>query len=159
MRNKSSDNKSIPSVPDFETFKKQMEAGNDDFNPFGNAFEKPVSKSEPIHDESKKSATDDDLGFDVDELVKKIDAKIAELEEEEKRQNEEKKKAENKEIKDDLSEPDDKKETVASPVEKPVVSDKTTEEVKPVADVKPLPSLNLDDSDDDDDFFDDFFDN
>ena len=159
MRNKSSDNKSIPSVPDFETFKKQMEAGNDDFNPFGNAFEKPASKPEPVHNESKVSDMDDDLGFDVDELVKKIDAKIAELEEEEKRQNEEKKKAENKEIKDDLSEPNEKKETVASPVEKPVVNEKPTEEVKPVADVKPLPSLNLDDSDDDDDFFDDFFDN
>ena len=38
--------------------------------------------------EQSKDTNNMDLGFDVDELVKKIDAKIAELEEEEKRNNE-----------------------------------------------------------------------
>ena len=52
----------------------------------------PISKPRPfptpVDDEDDD---DDDLGFDVDELVKKIDAKIAELEAEEKRAQEEKK--------------------------------------------------------------------
>ncbi len=42
-----------------------------------------------ISNSSSNSLEDDDLGFDVDELVRKIDAKIAELEEEERREKEE----------------------------------------------------------------------
>lgn len=42
---------------------------------------RPAAYEEQI----SKPPVDDDLGFDVDELVKKIDAKIAELEEEERR--------------------------------------------------------------------------
>ena len=77
-------------------------------------------------------------GFNVDELVKKIDAKIAELEEEERRnkkEEEEKKKIANVEvIGDDDSEI--------------VHKDKILEN-----------NLNLEEDEDDDEFFDDFFDN
>ena len=45
-----------------------------------------VSRPSPLPQSTK--SMDDDLGFDVDELVKKIDAKIAELEEEERRSKE-----------------------------------------------------------------------
>ena len=44
----------------------------------------PISRPAPMNEPVSKPM-DDDLGFDVDELVKKIDAKIAELEEEERR--------------------------------------------------------------------------
>lgn len=109
----------LPNLPDFETFKKQMEAKEKDFN---------MTSSSKVNDEK-----DDDLGFDVDELVKKIDLKIAELEEEEKRQKEANLAKDNKENKD----------------EKVSTNDKTKSDIK----------LNLDDDSDDDDFFDDFFDN
>jgi hypothetical protein len=80
------------------------------------------------------SATD---GLNIDALVKKIDAKIAELEEEEKRNTDKvQKKAE-----------DDKLE---------VIGDK---ESAIIHKENLSTSLELDDSDDDDDFFDDFFDN
>lgn len=74
--------------------------------------------------------------LDVDELVKKIDAKIAELEEEEKRQKE----AEEKQA----------KEQKAQVIEQPVMTE-TKQEAKPAV------TLELTDEDDDD-FFDDFFD-
>ena len=81
---------------------------------------------------------DDDLGFDVDEIVRKIDAKIAELEEEERREKEEeerkRKEAEEK-----------KKETQTKPNTSNIPSLGTT--------------IELNDEIDDDDFFDDFFDN
>ena len=139
-------------------------------------FEQPMSKP-PV---------DDDLGFDVDELVKKIDAKIAELEEEERRNKQ--------------AASENKTTTKAQPIiNKPVAVPKTKpvepaiEETKaPVSSldeflnaqptkveeiptIKPLeekvvepinsivaPKENLvlaDDESDDDDFFDDFFDN
>ena len=44
----------------------------------------PIPRPAPMNEPVSKPM-DDDLGFDVDELVKKIDAKIAELEEEERR--------------------------------------------------------------------------
>lgn len=91
---------SLPKIPDFETFKRQMEEENS-FNPFSsNKFDKepevkhdmvtkpvtsPISETKAVKPETDD---DDDLGFDVDELVRKIDAKIAELEAEEKRNNE-----------------------------------------------------------------------
>lgn len=87
--------------------------------------------------------TDDNFSFDVDELVKKIDAKIAELEEEEKRNKE-------------------KEETKVSDNKLPEIENtsfnKTTETnniKEEVLDNK----LELSDDDNDDDFFDDFFDN
>ena len=76
--------------------------------------------------------------FNVDELVRKIDAKIAELEEEERRnkkEEEEKKKNANVEI----------------------IGDKDSEMLHQNSVIDK--NLELDDDDDDDEFFDDFFDN
>jgi len=162
-------------IPDFETFKRQMESGGT-FNPFETkTVEKPVStpvKPEPV---------DDDLGFDVDELVKKIDAKIAELEAEEKAN---KAKEEDKKV---VSDNDAKTTTTTTttttktttsvtapvPAEVPDATPKgsnsiseiykeTKEVTKPVTTTTTTVTTNLtldDDSDNDDDFFDDFFDN
>lgn len=101
----SSADTSVRGIPDFETFKKQMEA-NQAFNPFEIPKETPTTRvpsipttpitSAPTTVSSNpfmsNSSNDDDFGFDVDELVKKIDAKIAELEAEEKKEEEERKK-------------------------------------------------------------------
>ena len=143
--------KPVSNIPDFETFKKQVESDNSAFNPFATAA-KPVT-SKPV---SKPADDDDDLGFDVDELVKKIDAKIAELEAEEKRAKEEEEKKSETGNKEVVSIPglEVKKESNS-------INDiyKDTKEVV----VKPVTTgssnLNLDDDNDDDDFFDDFFDN
>ena len=105
-----------PSIPDFETFKRKVEEED--------RTTKPVPATNP------KPEEDDDLGFDVDELVRKIDAKIAELEAEEKREQEEKKKE--------------------------VVETKPVEEKKEEVSTTPI---KLEDESEDDDFFDDFFDN
>lgn len=87
----------------------------------------------PNHDD--KSSPPD---FDVDALVKKIDAKIAELEEEERQQ----KKKEEKQKKIENAE---------------VIGDKDSEIVHKDKIIEK--NLNLEDDDEDDDFFDDFFDN
>ena len=124
------------SIPDFETFKRQVERQEEMPRPVP-AATKPV-----VEDDDD----DDDLGFDVDELVKKIDAKIAELEAEEKREQEEK----NKEV---VTTPvEEKKEvsTVSTPIK--------LEEKKEVS-TNPAPIKLDEDSETDDDFFDDFFDN
>ena len=76
--------------------------------------------------------------FNVDELVKKIDAKIAELEEEERKNKE----AEEK--KKEIS----KMEVIGDKESEIVHKDKIIEK-----------NLDLEDDDDDDEFFDDFFDN
>ena len=127
-----------PKIPDFETFKREMESTDIGFNPFQEVQTVSNSKPEPESDE---------LDFDVDELVKKIDAKIAELEAEEKKAKEE---AENnKEV-----------ETPDISVEIPK-SELSIDEIKEERKVEtPAPiNLDLDDDGDDDDFFDDFFDN
>ena len=82
-----------------------------------------------------------DSGFNVDELVKKIDAKIAELEEEERRNKAESKKNE------------EKKAVVPEILEEKEVPKNSNVE----ANVNKV-SIELDDEDDDE-FFDDFFDN
>ncbi len=127
-------NRSLPNgmMPGF------MMGGND--NPFSS---KPVQNqmspfSNNDNSSIKSSSKDDGIGFDVDELVKKIDAKIAELEEEEKRNKEEQKKEEEKKVNTD--------KTVAIP-------DKIEEKKSSSND------LVIDDDPDDDEFFDDFFDN
>ena len=104
-------------IPDYETFKKEMEESNDLFNPF---------EKNPTRVEQVKEEEEEDIGFDVDELVKKIDAKIAELEEEERREKE-------------------KKQTI-----------ETKEEIKPKAEKKVDLNLEDEEDDDDffDDFFD-----
>ena len=70
-------NSSNKDMPDFETFKRQMEQSNP-FEPKinnNNFATTPVSQTALTENDN-----DDDIDFDVDELVKKIDAKIAELE-------------------------------------------------------------------------------
>ena len=124
---------------------------------------------------------DDDLGFNVDELVKKIDAKIAELEEEE-RKNKIEEQAKQEPIKEPAPLPNikpvvEKKEEQTQPIASSLdeflnnsqLSAASARIAKPVpTDIK-IPTVNIvkpkenlvlsDDDSDDDDFFDDFFDN
>ena len=155
-------------VPDYETFKKQME--DDFFNPFAtNKTEDKISNLKPENKEAKKDDFDSDLGIDVDELVRKIDAKIAELEEEERKQIEEEKKNSSKvdvpTSIPSLATDNDSVNTVESKsVSIPTNSinnlyNDTNNVSESKKDVQPLSSLKIDDSDEDDDFFDDFFDN
>ena len=136
---------SRPAIPDFETFKRQMSDG-DLFQP------SPMSRPEPkpVPQPSEYDDEDEDLGFDVDELVKKIDAKIAELEEEERRNKEEEERNKPKEV--------------VAPAPAPQVNSIESVHEKVDEPTQSIPkldgnNLNLDDGDDDDDFFDDFFDN
>ena len=179
----SSGRKMVPEVPDYDTFKKQT-PDLSSFDPFVDDFtssrvdddfttvasrpktgfvpRKPVEPSTVAPKE-----LDDDLGFDVDELVKKIDAKIAELEAEEARE-----KAREEEMLDSRR----VEETTPSTAPLQTLATDLPEtnpnsinsiynesgEVRPttpvVVEAKPQPNITLDD-DDDDDFFDDFFDN
>ena len=168
---------SLPKIPDFETFKKQMEASAfgafDDDEDGGVAPKKtetvlpPVSKKDEVEDD------DDDLGFDVDELVKKIDAKIAELEAEEKR-NKELEEAEKNaaSIPSVTSTPLSTVDRLSTEVVEDEIANTSYEEKveenfisKPIeapeakAPVAPAVSLNLEEDSEEDDFFDDFFDN
>ena len=134
----------------------------------------PVSQPIPQPTSRPKDVTppkDDGLGFDVDELVRKIDAKIAELEEEEKKNKAQEAKAtpvtKSNPLKDNskpkvTEEKEDKKLEINSnslpplpEMEKPSI---TPVEKKEVNENK-SPNLVLDDDEDDDEFFDDFFDN
>ena len=144
-------------IPDYDSFKTEME--NSTFNPFDSIESNSEKRVTPTPTDSSNDDFDDDLGFDVDELVKKIDAKIAELEAEERRQNEEQAKAEAE--KKDTPVIEEAKE-VEKEEPKPVNSinniyDNTDKVVHEP--IKPVPNINLDEGDDDDDFFDDFFDN
>lgn len=112
---------------------------------FGDIPKMPPVMNNPFQDiKNTPKTASESSDFNVDELVKKIDAKIAELEEEERRnkkEQEEKKKSDNLEVIGDKE-----SETLHSNIE----VDKN----------KPTSNLNLDDDDDDsDEFFDDFFDN
>ncbi len=115
-RNNNVEKEERRAVPDFETFKRHIEEEANEPRPM------PAKPKTPVEE-------DDDLGFDVDELVRKIDAKIAELEEEERLEKEKE--------------------------QKEVVETKPVEEAKE----KPTTPIKLDEETDDDDFFDDFFDN
>ena len=91
--------------------------------------------------------------FDVDELVKKIDAKIAELEKEEamnKQKQQQKLEAMKAKETKPVMDVSPVKEVVSSPIPEVNKTTAVSNKEKPV-------NLNLDD-DDDDDFFDDFFD-
>ena len=101
----------------------KMESSSIPSKPQINQAIEPVTKKEPAP------------SFDVDELVKKIDAKIAELEKEE---------ALNKE-KEKMNRMEEKEEKLE---ESPIKEVTTNNDI----------NLNLDDNDSDDDFFDDFFD-
>ena len=149
-------------------------------NPFGGGVPSGVAPtptqapaSAPSTNPSLSSSASKDEGnlFDVDELVRKIDAKIAELEEEEKQNaaknekeskdnNEKKKKTEVKE-----SPKEETKKVVQNTSKKPFVpqdvqQEKSGEDAKEAVVTPVLNNLVLDDEDEDDDeFFDDFFDN
>lgn len=111
----------------------------------------PSEKPSPVADftqtpsikpvEKESSSKDDGFNFDVDELVKKIDAKIAELEEEEKRNKAQ-------EVSQQEIKPTTPIDTVKPLETTPVVENKTN-----------VNNLELSDDESDEDFFDDFFDN
>ena len=110
---------------------------------------RPFSAPKPIvaDDDDDDDDDDEDLGFDVDELVKKIDAKIAQLEEEERLEKEKLAKKE-EEKKEKKVEAVAKKPEPDLPRLEPIPE--ITEQKKPI---------DLNEDIDDDDFFDDFFDN
>ncbi len=152
-------------IPDFESFKKSIDNESDSFMPFSDSIPRMKSIPKPVEKE-KPEETEDDLGFDVDELVKKIDAKIAELEAEEQRnKEEEEKKKQASATVPPISDDTETKPPVV-PTAPPtshsihdIYKEKTDDSGELPATVKnPVSSLNLND-DDDDDFFDDFFDN
>ena len=135
------------------------------FSPFAKPPMEPriPSPIETPNREVKEDDDDEELGFDVDELVKKIDAKIAELEAEEKKEQEEqekKKKEEERRIQQMREQP---RQPIINKVEEKV------EQIEKLTPEKPIESLSvekkepinleLEDGEDDDDFFDDFFDN
>ena len=119
--------------------------------PYEPVFVSSESKPSPVAEftqtpsvkplEKESSSKDDGFNFDVDELVKKIDAKIAELEEEEKRNKAQE--VSHQEIK-----PTPPIDNVKPLETTPVVENKTN-----------VNNLELSDDESDDDFFDDFFDN
>ena len=120
----------IPNMPGFPGFGPPRPSVSG--NPFQQAIEQPQNSK--TNESSDKKSTD----FNVDELVKKIDAKIAELEEEERRNKKEQ---------------EEKKQSAKLEV----IGDKESEIVHKDKVVEK--NLDLDDDDDDDEFFDDFFDN
>jgi hypothetical protein len=174
----------LPKIPDFETFKKQMEASafgvDDDVRPMTSEPKKSENIVLPSMVNDDVEDDDDDLGFDVDELVKKIDAKIAELEAEEKRNKELEEAKKNMPQQDtipsvtstpfnDLS---SLGEEITFEVNNPKyeeIEDFESQPIQPLGtdvpqevrtDNKPIQvNLNLEEESDDDDFFDDFFDN
>ena len=126
-----------------------MESTDIGFNPFESATSrKPLDQRTVVEEDDDDG--DDGLDFDVDELVRKIDAKIAELEEEERRVKEEEKAQEEKE---------EPKVTIDTSIKEDKNSINEIHQEKERVAPQPV-NLSLDDeSEDDDDFFDDFFDN
>ena len=174
---------SLPKIPDFETFKKQMESSAFDMDEDDDIRKMPdvSKKTEPVLPTVNKDIVeedDDDLGFDVDELVRKIDAKIAELEAEEKRNKELEEKEKNNNVQSVTSTPFNDLSSLGEDITYEVNNPKYEEKVeenyvsKPIEplgtdvsqevkkETKPIQvNLNLEEESDDDDFFDDFFDN
>ncbi len=152
-----------------EKKKKLLEMMNnmeDDDSSSSVPFTRPVRESYPVPPNfppsfyntrpERSSSGEDGPKIDVDDLVKKIDAKIAELEKEEaeeKKAEEEKKKSVTPIAKTDEKQSEDKKEEKIEKLEE------VKEEKKPDVNKNVNIDLDDDDDDDDDDFFDDFFDN
>ena len=131
------------------------------FSPFAKPPMEPRIP-EPINNVEKEDE-DEDLGFDVDELVKKIDAKIAELEAEEKKEQEEKEKKKKEEERRTQQMREQPRQPIINKVEENNESIERLTLEKPIEDLsvekkEPI-NLDLEDGEDDDDFFDDFFDN
>lgn len=129
--------------------------------------------SSNFNNNSVNKNSNDDLGFDVDELVRKIDAKIAELEKEEQ-ENAEKNKTNtnttvpttksNVSVSDKPSVEASKSEVANKDNEKEQSNSSSVKSETPSHNVSSTPKdisndLILDDDEDDDEFFDDFFDN
>ena len=117
-----------------------------------NPFQEELYKRNPYMGErppvpGMKSQPQGDSSFDIDELIKKIDAKIAELEEEEDQEKKEDKK-ENKPLEVKVTE------------EKPKSEDKpVTEEIKINTNIDDVIKSIKEEDNSDDQFFDDFFSN
>jgi len=163
------------SIPDFITRKDEPLEDKKEFMPLENQFGRSMgartaAPSAPISEKFQaEEPEDDDFGFNVDDLVKKIDAKIAEIEAEEKKGKETIEKLDTK-IPEPIV-PEKKVESIPetlsfTPEIKPIPELNVT---KPVVQQEPTfivpeekkPAINLDipEENDDDDFFDDFFDN
>lgn len=128
------------------------------FNPFGGAGN-PFGGSNPFMSSMPSPTIDSnniapDNGFNIDDLVKKIDAKIAELEEEEKKENENSKVIDVKETVKEESQPtniitnheEDKTEDILSSIEREYSSLSTNDNINnnstgPILDI-PTPSIN-----------------
>jgi len=109
---------------------------------YGETVNKPVRPTPPI-----KETEDDEIEFDVDELVKKIDAKIAELEREEALERQRSKSMGGS-------------TTTVETEKRPVITESTPTVAVTKEEPKQTETIVLNDIDeDDDDFFDDFFDN
>ena len=157
-------------LPDFLTRKDEPAEDKKDFElppmEFGMGRGKSASPARPISKPERLSdpvpeEDDEDFGFNVDELIKKIDAKIAEIEAEEEKEA----KATIPAVK-----PIEKlEESVYEPTTlpkfetaKPVAVPEQPKELPRLQEEPVKPSINLEipeENDDDDDFFDDFFDN
>ena len=146
MNSADTDSKSI--APQHELLENQAR------NPFADVHNQPSSipgfppmgmfpNVSPVREEKPKN---DGLGFDVDDLVKKIDAKIAELEKEEEEQKRQEHN-QNTNQNSNVSKVDSNEINDAMPSNNPI-----QQEIK-------QNNLNLDDDEEDDEFFDDFFDN
>ena len=105
----------------------------------------------------------DDGGFNVDDLVKRIDAKIAELEEEERLEKEKEEKNKMMDISSTMVEKEEEPPVVEkkSSIPKPVIIDGvgtvTSEPLQPPKPKKTDNTKLYEDGTDDDNFFDDFF--
>ena len=123
--------------------------------PFGtNPFTAPPAFSNNTSTQDKTSSNG---GFNVDDLVKRIDAKIAELEEEERKEKEEKKNTESTENKESSN--TESKPSITEEIKVPVAANNISspetvniDELSKEKETK-LPT----DNNDDDNFFDDFF--
>ena len=130
--------------------------GNSPFNPFGGTSNPFGGGSNPFMTPTMNNPTSTpDNGFNIDDLVKKIDAKIAELEEEEKKENENNKVIDVKEtIKEEpktspiINDNHEEKEDILSSIEKEYSrlssndnNDNKVNSTGPVLDI-PQPSIN-----------------
>ena len=129
--------------------------GASPFNPFGGSGS-PFGGSNPFMSPMPSPASDNNIapdnGFNIDDLVKKIDAKIAELEEEEKKENENNKVIDVKETVKEEPQPtniitnheEDKKEDILSSIEREyseLSSNNNINSTGPILDI-PTPSIN-----------------
>ena len=137
-------------------------------NPFAGPSANPFAGSNPFMSDNSKTSSD---GFNVDDLVKRIDAKIAELEAEEKAEAEKKKQMEEsitKDIEEKIEEKmdeviEDKTDNLLDLVsdekeEKDLVEEVKDEGIKVDNDEKTTVSDDYSSLITDDQFFDDFFD-